>query len=104
MQYLINVSSKEIKHDTRKCVLRYGDNREIVMAHSDFNTLQKLIPEKEYSIVQAKKQQSLVSQSTQSSTSQSIPEQIRELKGLLDDGILTEEEFTAKKYELLAKI
>lgn len=34
----------------------------------------------------------------------SIPQLIRELAGLRDDGILTEEEFAAKKAELLARL
>jgi hypothetical protein len=33
-----------------------------------------------------------------------IPATLRDLKGLLDDGIITEEEFLEKKRELLARL
>ncbi|HRZ28031.1 MAG TPA: PH domain-containing protein [Spirochaetota bacterium] len=44
------------------------------------------------------------SSNSSSSTNQSIPEQIKKLSELKDQGILTEDEFNKKKSELLAKM
>jgi len=42
--------------------------------------------------------------SASASASEGIPEQLQKLKGLLDSGIINEDEFNAKKKELLAKM
>lgn len=48
-----------------------------------------------------KKEKESKSDNDESSGSKSIPDEIREYKALLDDGIITEEEFDAKKKQLL---
>ena len=106
----IDIKSEYIEHDERKCVLYYSENghdKSITFTHDAFDVLKKLIPDKEYMIVEEIKKREIIGESQthqpQPSTA-SIPDQIRELSKLKDEGILTEEEFNIKKAELLAKM
>ena len=74
-----------------------------------YNIFNNLLPEKEFSIVNAVKSSQLIYQqktNTQSISENkvSISDQIRELAKLKDEGIITEQEFSNKKKQLLDKI
>jgi hypothetical protein len=101
------IKSKLVTHDTRETILSYflnGNRKTIVFKHGDFQMFEDLIPEKNYDLVTEIKRQRLVQQSTKADSSKAITEQIKELAKLKDDGILTEDEYDAKKRELLARI
>ncbi|ABR48985.1 hypothetical protein Amet_2835 [Alkaliphilus metalliredigens QYMF] len=100
------IKSEMIEHDNREMLMSYIDNtnsrRSVYFEYSDFETLKELLPEKEYTVVDAIQNQNILKK--EMDKNKSATEKIRALKSLLDDGILTEEEYQEKKKELLAKI
>jgi len=105
----IDIKSEHVKHDDRRVTLK-SKTRLLVIDNSTnaFDILNELFPEKEYGFIQEKKRQELIGVSypvaTSATVNLSIPDQIRELAKLKEEGILTEDEFTAKKAELLGKM
>ncbi len=101
------VTSEVIKHDNREVCLKYLDQedvkREVIFGFDANDVLNELIPEKEHSIVNAiKTSQILAAQSPGSIRAEkSVADQIREFSKLKDEGIITQEEFDAKKRQLL---
>lgn len=95
------ITSKTIRHNNRCIVIHYCDGNDT--AHMEVSRLSSeaypilfsLLPQKEYKYVIS--QQPVVS-------ALSVTDKIRELAKLKDDGILTEEEFVAKKTEMLKQI
>ena len=102
------IKSELVEHDTRETVLSYfsdNENRQtMVFKHEDYQTIEDLIPEKNYAVVSEAKKQRFIQQSIKVDETKEITEKIKELAKLKDDGVLTEEEFADKKKELLAKI
>jgi hypothetical protein len=101
------ITTKTITHDSRETIISYLDNAQrkvLTLRYKDYQVLDDLIPEKNYEVVTEIKKQGIIQQSIKADKSKAITEQIKELAGLRDNGILTEEEFADKKKELLAKI
>ena len=99
----INVIETEVtKHDDRNVEFFYedenGKTNSIIFDSSAYDCLMKLIPEKAFDSVvtnTSKKEEPSIATPTTSLS------QIKELKELLDLGIITQEEFDAKKKQLL---
>ena len=102
------VKSELITHDDRKTFINFYNNQDerksIFLTFKDYQTLLDLIPDKDYNIVSAIKSNNLITKGIKANELKAITEQIRELAQLKDDGILTEEEFAAKKKDLLSKM
>ena len=100
--HINEIETEVTKHDDRNVEFFYDDESEktnsIVFDSSAYDCLMKLIPEKAFdSVVTNPTKKEGVSIATQP-TSLS---QMKELKELLDLGIITQEEFDAKKKQLL---
>lgn len=65
-------------------------------SYDDFQTFKKVIPEYDY---KTKTTENAINKSKE--PKESISEQLRQLKVLLDDGIITQEEFDCKKKQIL---
>jgi len=101
------IKSELITHDTRETYLNYFDNNERHSLCFDIDSYQlfnDLIPEKEFSIVNAIKSSEIINNQIFTNSQKSITDQIRELAKLRDDGIITENEFNEKKKQMLDKI
>lgn len=89
-----------LPQDDRQVVLRYkerSDIRDYVFEYDCFDAFNKLIPEKEYNYIALD-----TTNEPQASTASEIPVQaLRDLKMLLDEGIITQSDFEAKKKQLL---
>lgn len=95
------IKSSYIEHDNRYIVLVYKDTSGKVVKkklnYEYYELFNKLIPEKEYDYVQLNSKNSI-----KSKNEHSVPyEQLKELKSLVDLGVISEEEFNAKKKQLL---
>ena len=101
------ITSTVNEHDNRYVVLRFYKSDKSVQEESFgydvFSLLNTMFPEKEYSYVSVNK----LAEKRTDTPLQSAPqgeeliEQLKKLKDLVDIGILTEEEFVAKKKQLL---
>lgn len=101
------IKSELITHDTRETFLNYFDGNERHSLFFDDNAFQRfndLIPEKEFSIVNAIKSSEIIKNQASANSQKSVTDQLRELAKLRDDGIITENEFSEKKKQLLDKI
>lgn len=101
------IKSELITHDTRETFLNYFDGNERHSLFFDDNAFQRfndLIPEKEFSIVNAIKSSEIIKNQVSTNSQKSVTDQLRELAKLRDDGIITENEFNEKKKQLLDKI
>lgn len=96
------IKSELIKHDERKIIIKYidesGSDEILMIEYSYYDKLIELIPEKQKSFIEAKKNLDLLNDN------ETILRQIQKLAELRDEGVLNEEEFTAKKKFLLEKI
>lgn len=106
------ITTSTNKHDDRKISLVYSQNGTVKTldikttdVDATLNALRKLIPQKEETFVlsQNNNQKTLTEKATEVSenSSANLYEQIAKLKELLDCGALTQEEFNAKKKQLL---
>lgn len=90
------IKSEHVIEDNRNTVLEIKDNNAMYylkFESNDYNTFLKLIPNKEISFVK-----------NRSNVEDSVYEKIKKLSNLKDEGILTEQEFTNKKSQLLESI
>lgn len=90
-------------HDTRKTQLRYLDNNGTMQIIEQdgfdlYDYLLKAIPQKDLLSLQIQNNSSAPGNQVNSTTK---ADRLRELKSLLDDGILTQEEFNAEKQKIL---
>ena len=97
------IQSSTIQHDDRYVALRYrdenGETRERVFEYGMYDVLLKLIPGKSYSYINLGNSPEAESSAP---TKGSIPvEELKQLKELLDMGVITAEDFEAKKKQLL---
>lgn len=92
------IKSETIKHDTRKTVL-VCKNRTWSFAQEDYNAFIQLIPDKELSVVQAKRAAESAQPKEKSAT-----DRLRELKSMLDSELITQDEYDVKRAEILRKI
>ena len=106
--HINEVQSETIEHDNRYVILRYQDKIkgyvDIQLDYDTYDALNKLIPDKEYSYVSLNKETVALEsgQIEQQKSFDEIPvKQLRQLKELLDDGIITQSDFDAKKKQLL---
>ncbi len=101
------IKSETITHDTREAFINYFDDDKkrmsMFLIFNDFQTLNDIIPEKNYSVVSALKTSTVINKIKENNI-KSVTGKIRELSSLKDDGIITEDEFSEKKKELLAKM
>lgn len=103
------IHSETVEHDNRYVVLRYLDSDkgycDIQMEYDCYEALNKLIPEKEYSYVSINAKPNMNNGKENErleNKSNEIPvKQLKDLKYLLDEGIITQEDFDAKKRQLL---
>ena len=97
------IESKTIKHDTRETIFLYKDkNKDIITIQWPifyFDLLMKVIPEKEYDYLQIHKKNERNEE--QSNTSNNLVDTMKQYKELLISGVITQEEFEAKKKQLL---
>jgi len=102
------VSSELVTQDTREAYLNYfNDENErcsLFFNIQDYQTFNDLIPEKEYSVVNAIKTNKIIKRTQEDNSSKRIMDQIRELGNLEKEGLITREEFEQKKKFLLEKI
>lgn len=102
------IKSELITHDERVTFLNFfNENKErctLIFDFATFEIFNDLIPEKEYSIVKSIKNIKIIKQKSSTNENSNIPEQLRELAKLKNEGILTEQEFLEKKKILLEKI
>lgn len=88
------IKTETVTTDTRKVVLNFlehGENEQMVVHYCVYKDLSELCPEKN-------------GDTHDFSSPIDIPEQIKKLSNLKNQGVLTEEEFNKKKNELLAKM
>lgn len=110
------ISTTVRKHDNRSVRFVYKDSmgvHDVVLPHEDLDALLTLIPDKKYDTVMLKNQEDIQANQTvgkplveskeevKSTINSDVVEQLKQLKELLDIGILTQEEFNRKKNELL---
>ncbi|MBP1920408.1 SHOCT domain-containing protein [Youngiibacter multivorans] len=101
------VESKIITHDEREVILYYNINHELKtmsFSKSSIGAFEKLIPEKSFVVVDSVKKMDIIDEKTIDAKTTSIPDKIRDLAMLLKEGLITEDEFTEKKKELLSKM
>ena len=101
------VRSFTMTHDETKTRLKYRNDKDVLceiesQTESLFVVLKKVIPELEYDYIMSR---NVNIESTQakddSSKTESAADEIRKFRKLCDDGVITEEEFEAKKKQLL---
>ncbi|MBQ8504147.1 MAG: SHOCT domain-containing protein [Clostridia bacterium] len=94
------VQSRDVVHDDRATCMRFSNQMFINFALHDYNVLRMVIPEKDAEVVAGGKEKA-----SQSPSEQSVPisaaDEIAKFKKLLDEGVITEAEFEAKKKKLL---
>lgn len=104
------ISSYQIEHDTRRTVMTIklpnGDKRKLVFDFHAFEVFKDIVPEKNGEIVSEIEKKQLISQQTQPTAlpSSNITDSIRKLKELKDEGLISDEEFAAKREELLSRM
>lgn len=91
------VTTKVVKKDDRTLVIRTHEGEHKTSLLSLYDYLLKLIPEKDAKYISIHQSSGV----NESDSKLDGPTEIRKYKELLDDGIITEEEFTAKKKQLL---
>ena len=100
------IKSETVTHDTRKVVLTYFINKKskyrgkIVFNKNIKQFLLDNIPEKEYSIVELNKKKELIKDNSKNINTK---DKIKELNEMLEEKLITKEEFEKKKKELLDK-
>ena len=95
-----NVRTDVVTHDDRATILVYNKGK-LKMAATDFAVLMSLIPEKELSYVQSTQAQQAQEQHT---TRGDHVERLKQLQTMLSANLITEEEFCAKKQEILSSL
>ena len=88
------INSRDVVHDTRAVSLRVPNQVSLNFSYGDYNTFLLVIPEKAATAISAPKE-------TKATEAVSSADEIVKYKKLLDDGIITQEEFDAKKKQLL---
>lgn len=102
-----SIKSELVTHDTRETFLNFyleGSKHSIYFDFKDYNTLNQLLPEKAFEIVNAVKTSMLINNSLDSNNTKTITEKIREIAKLRDERIITNDEFEQKKSKLMDKI
>lgn len=101
------IKSELVTHDSRQTFINYFiDNRrhQVYFNYNNFDVFNKLIPEKSFEIVNTVRTNKVLNKALNGSMPENITAKIKELAKLHDEGILTDEEFSEKKKELLAQI
>lgn len=101
------ITSTLVTHDDRRVSLYYkefGKLKALIFKPDDLREFEKLIPEKALPVINAVRTANAVNKQITNMNPKSITDKIRDLSVLYNEGILTEEEFTAKKKELLAQL
>lgn len=104
------ITSTTITHDTRKTKFSYFEDKQrktIYFSFNDYEYFQDIIPDKEYDIVNTKRKNKLVKEEkdkTSTKKESTTKKKIKELKELLDEGLIEQEEFDERKKKLLDKI
>lgn len=99
------IVSNLITHDKRVVVLNFkkgGNSKSFVSKYESFDLLKKLIPEKEYEVVESIRKGKIIEKELNNTSA--ITEKIRQISALHDDGILTDEEYSRKKAALLEQL
>lgn len=102
-----DIKSELITHDTRETFLNYfidSERHSLFFDNDAFQIFNDLIPEKEFSIVNALRSSEIIKNQVSTNEQKSVTDQLRELAKLRDDRIITENEFNEKKKKLLDKI
>lgn len=98
-----SIKSETIRHDERKTILVYNKGK-LEFAPEDYNVLMKLIPDKEFSVVQQKRATQKSEQSKYSTNKEDPVEVLRKLKVMLDEGLIEQYEYDKKKEEVLKRM
>lgn len=100
-----SINSEHIEHDERGTIINFYDEdkniRSICFSYRDYEIFSEIIPEKSYEEFELKKNS--VS-SIWADKNNQIVDQLKKLKVLLDDKIISKDEFEKKKYNLLQKL
>ena len=102
--YIDPIKSSTTEYDTRKTLLNIknaqgvAETKELPFYYAEVFT--KVIPEKEFSFIQAEKSSDKAIKEEKAQDTNSI-EALKKFKELLDMGVITQEEFDAKKKQLL---
>ncbi len=88
------IRTENVKNDSREIILVLKDGTQTKYSYYYYDTFVKLLPEKEYSYVTTKN-------ALESNQGKPNSQELRNLKSLLDDGVITEKEFYAKKKQIL---
>lgn len=103
-----SIKSELITHDNRATYLFFNDKEnkklQIIFNFNAYKTLNELIPDKAYEIINMIKTNEILEKANTGDASSKIANQIRELAKLKEEGILTDEEFNDKKKSLLEKM
>ncbi len=95
-----SIKSEIIRHDERRTILVYNKGR-LEFAPEDYDVFMKLIPDKEFSVVQT--QRANKNADNRSKTENSL-DALRKLKAMLDEGLITQNEYDAKKTDILKRM
>lgn len=106
-----NISSEITKIDERNVILNYYSVQhkqyvDIELPQEIYNFLQTFIPDKKYAIVIEKEKQTAVTPTLQQSsgTANTTIERLQKLKQLYEMQLITEEEYSKRKKEILAEL
>ena len=88
------IRTENVKNDSREIILVLKDGTQTKYSYYYYDTFVKLLPEKEYSYVTTKN-------ALESNQGKPNSQELRNLKSLLDDGVITEKDFYAKKKQIL---
>ena len=94
------VTSKTVEHDTRKIRLLYTDkdgNKSLYFPHDCYDFFLDCFPEKDYEVVTTNKKKKHIKVNDEVS----LKEKIKELKNMLEEGLITQEEYDEKRKKLL---
>lgn len=92
------VKSETITHDTRRTIL-VCKNKKLSFSPDDYSAFMQLIPDKELSVVQQRKATEAVPP-----TEKSPSDRLKELKDLLNNELISQDEYDNKRAEILEKI
>lgn len=98
-----SIKSETVRKDERKTILLYNETR-LEFASEDYDVFMKLIPYKEFSVVQQKRATQKSELSKHSVSKEDPVEVLRKLKVMLDEGLIEQHEYDKKKEEVLKRM
>ena len=100
------ITSRTVTHDTR-CVLLKVKSGEIKFNSNDYDVFAKLIPEKEYQVIEELRRRSAIDSATKTESAtkeNAASERIKSLNELKNAGLITDDEYKEKRAEILSSL